>query len=72
MLFMLYYILFVLAYKQTYGNEPIWKYYKRNFKGHIPPIKTRKTCIVCILKKNLKYYLIYNSMNILKFFFIIL
>ncbi|KAG6803661.1 28S ribosomal protein S18b, mitochondrial [Apis mellifera caucasica] len=33
------------AYKQTYGNEPIWKYYKRNFKGHIPPIKTRKTCI---------------------------
>lgn len=47
----------MLAYKQTYGEEPIWKYYRRNFKGHIPPKKTRKTCIVCVLKKNLKYLL---------------
>lgn len=59
--------MFILAYKQSYGDEPIWKYYKRNFKGHIPPKKTRKTCIVCFLKKNLKYYLIYNSKKYLIF-----
>ncbi|XP_012539964.1 28S ribosomal protein S18b, mitochondrial [Monomorium pharaonis] len=33
------------AYKQTYGNDPVWKIYKRNHKGAIPPRKTRKTCI---------------------------
>ncbi|XP_011156583.1 28S ribosomal protein S18b, mitochondrial [Solenopsis invicta] len=33
------------AYKQTYGNDPIWKMYKRNHKGMFPPRKTRKTCI---------------------------
>ncbi|XP_076175260.1 mitochondrial ribosomal protein S18B [Ptiloglossa arizonensis] len=33
------------AYKQTYGNDPVWKFYKRNFKGQIPPRITRKTCI---------------------------
>jgi len=34
------------AYKQTYGDDPVWKIYRRNFKGQIPPRKTRKTCIV--------------------------
>lgn len=34
-----------LAYEQTYGNEPIWVKYRRNFKGAWAP-KTRKMCIV--------------------------
>lgn len=33
------------AYKETYGDEPVWKIYRRNFKGQFPPYKTRKTCI---------------------------
>ncbi|XP_014247572.1 28S ribosomal protein S18b, mitochondrial [Cimex lectularius] len=33
------------AYNITYGNNPVWKNYRRNHKGGIPPSKTRKTCI---------------------------
>ncbi|XP_043477107.1 uncharacterized protein LOC122508075 [Leptopilina heterotoma] len=33
------------AYKTTYGDNPIWKLYRRNFKGQFAPRKTRKTCI---------------------------
>lgn len=33
------------AYKETYGNDPVWKTYVRNYKGQFPPRKTRKTCI---------------------------
>lgn len=33
------------AYRQTYGEEPVWVPYRRNHKGAIPPRKTRKTCI---------------------------
>lgn len=33
------------AYKTTYGDDPVWKNYRRNFKGSYPPRKTRKTCI---------------------------
>ncbi|XP_045619141.1 small ribosomal subunit protein mS40 [Procambarus clarkii] len=33
------------AYQTTYGSEPVWKKYRRNFKGGLPPRKTRKTCI---------------------------
>ncbi|XP_065164183.1 small ribosomal subunit protein mS40 [Atheta coriaria] len=33
------------AYKQTYGEDPVWVPYRRNHKGAIPPRKTRKTCI---------------------------
>ncbi|XP_033201070.1 mitochondrial ribosomal protein S18B [Bombus vancouverensis nearcticus] len=33
------------AYKKTYGEYPVWKYYRRNFKAQIPPQKTRRTCI---------------------------
>ncbi|XP_032677496.1 28S ribosomal protein S18b, mitochondrial [Odontomachus brunneus] len=33
------------AYKQTYGDNLVWKLYRRNHKGAIPPKKTRKTCI---------------------------
>ncbi|XP_053978272.1 28S ribosomal protein S18b, mitochondrial [Hylaeus volcanicus] len=33
------------AYKLTYGEDPVWKIYIRNYKGHTPPPKTRKTCI---------------------------
>lgn len=33
------------AYKQTYGDNLVWKLYRRNFKGQIAPKKTRKTCI---------------------------
>ena len=35
-----------LAYKQTYGDEPVWVKFRRNHKGQLPPEKTRKTCIV--------------------------
>ncbi|XP_011506244.1 PREDICTED: 28S ribosomal protein S18b, mitochondrial [Ceratosolen solmsi marchali] len=33
------------AYKHTYGDKPVWLMYRRNFKGHFQPKKTRKTCI---------------------------
>ncbi|XP_051158692.1 28S ribosomal protein S18b, mitochondrial isoform X2 [Leptopilina boulardi] len=33
------------AYKITYGDNPVWKLYRRNFKGQFAPRKTRKTCI---------------------------
>ncbi|KAG8034533.1 hypothetical protein G9C98_007609 [Cotesia typhae] len=33
------------AYKETYGSEPVWKPFRRNHKGAIPPKKTRRTCI---------------------------
>jgi small subunit ribosomal protein S18b, mitochondrial len=33
------------AYKETYGEEPVWVPYRRNHKGLLPPKKTRKTCI---------------------------
>lgn len=33
------------AYHTTYGDEPVWKQYRRNHKGAFPPMKTRKTCI---------------------------
>ncbi|XP_076661817.1 mitochondrial ribosomal protein S18B [Halictus rubicundus] len=33
------------AYKECYGNSPVWTLYRRNFKGQIPPRKTRRTCI---------------------------
>nr|XP_053627100.1 28S ribosomal protein S18b, mitochondrial-like [Cherax quadricarinatus] len=33
------------AYHTTYGSDPVWKIYRRNFKGAFPPRKTRKTCI---------------------------
>lgn len=33
------------AYKQTYGDNSVWKLYRRNHKGQIPPKKTRRTCI---------------------------
>lgn len=34
-----------LAYKKTYGADPVWVPYRRNHKGELPPKKTRKTCI---------------------------
>lgn len=33
------------AYKTTYGEEPVWKQYRRNHKGQFAPYKTRKTCV---------------------------
>nr|XP_012148738.1 PREDICTED: 28S ribosomal protein S18b, mitochondrial [Megachile rotundata] len=33
------------AYKLTYGDYPVWKFYRRNFKGQFAPKKTRKMCI---------------------------
>lgn len=37
---------FYTAYTTTYGNDPVWKEYRRNHKGSIPSKKTRKMCIV--------------------------
>lgn len=50
---------FLIAYKITYGNHPVWKEYRRNHKGSIPPSKTRKTCIVCykLYLSNYNYYI---------------
>ncbi|XP_063877921.1 small ribosomal subunit protein mS40-like [Scylla paramamosain] len=33
------------AYQTAYGEDPVWKKYRRNFKGAFPPKKTRKMCI---------------------------
>lgn len=33
------------AYKETYGDKPVWFIYKRNHKGAFAPRKTRKTCV---------------------------
>lgn len=33
------------AYCTTYGDEPVWVKYRRNFKGRHPPSKTRRFCI---------------------------
>ncbi|EEB13635.1 mitochondrial 28S ribosomal protein S18B, putative [Pediculus humanus corporis] len=35
-----------IAYLKSdaYGEDFVWKHYRRNFKGHLPP-RTRKTCI---------------------------
>lgn len=33
------------AYKDTYGEDPVWTKYRRNFKGQFPPSRTRKSCI---------------------------
>ncbi|CAO1328303.1 unnamed protein product [Diamesa hyperborea] len=33
------------AYNTTYGEQPVWLQYRRNFKGLYPPNKTRKTCV---------------------------
>ncbi|KAE8282407.1 28S ribosomal protein S18b, mitochondrial [Larimichthys crocea] len=32
-------------YIERYGTNPVWRDYRRNHKGGIPPQKTRKTCI---------------------------
>ncbi|KAM6472733.1 small ribosomal subunit protein mS40 [Liasis olivaceus] len=32
-------------YINKYGSNPVWFGYRRNFKGQIPPQKTRKMCI---------------------------
>merc|ERR1719439_272045 len=34
-----------VAFKSTYGNDPIWKKYRRNYPGSRPPLSTRETCI---------------------------
>ena len=34
------------AYKATYGNDPVWKQYRRQHKGLWPKQRTRPTCIV--------------------------
>ncbi|KAF8778373.1 28S ribosomal protein S18b like protein [Argiope bruennichi] len=33
------------AYETTYGDEPVWVKYRRNFKGQFVPRKSRQTCI---------------------------
>ena len=34
------------AYQTTYGNDPVWKNYRRQHKGQIPRKDTRKSCLV--------------------------
>jgi len=33
------------AYMETYGTDPVWVMYRRNFKGQYAPKNTRKTCV---------------------------
>ncbi|XP_013200693.1 small ribosomal subunit protein mS40 [Amyelois transitella] len=33
------------AYKQAYGDNPVWVLYRRNHKGQFAPRKTRKSCV---------------------------
>jgi len=33
------------AYKDAYGDAPVWVPYRRNFKGQFPPVQTRRSCI---------------------------
>lgn len=33
------------AFKDGYGEEPVWFHYRRNHLGPVPPEKTRKMCI---------------------------
>jgi ribosomal protein S18 len=33
------------AYQTTYGEQPVWVPYRRNFRGQHQPPRTRKTCI---------------------------
>jgi len=54
------FLFFFVAYKSTYGDNPVWKEYRRNHKGSIPPRKTRKMCIVsCKLKLTLMLFFIH-------------
>lgn len=39
------------AYQTTYGEDPVWKHYRRNYKGQFPPRKTRKRCIVSYIQE---------------------
>ena len=34
------------AYRTTYGDDPVWVPYRRNGSSRVPPLKTRRTCIV--------------------------
>lgn len=34
------------VYQNIYRGKPVWFYYRRNFKGHFPPPKTRKKCVI--------------------------
>lgn len=34
-----------VAFKTTYGDNPVWLKYRRNFPGNRLPLKTRETCI---------------------------
>ena len=36
------------AYKETYGDLPVWYNYRRNHKYPKPPKKTRRTCVVSL------------------------
>ncbi|XP_050361790.1 28S ribosomal protein S18b, mitochondrial [Nymphalis io] len=33
------------AYKQTYGDNPVWFLYRRNHKGGVAPKHTRRSCV---------------------------
>ena len=33
------------AYRETYGDKPVWFHFRRNFKGHFPPRKASRPCV---------------------------
>lgn len=48
---------FPTEYFERYRTEPVWNGYRRNHKGGIPPQKTRKTCIVREVHRNVIVWL---------------
>lgn len=63
------------AYKDTYGDEPVWVKYRRVHKGQLPKFKTRRSCTTLFHKYKLIWnnspcpicrdkYLVLNEMNV--------
>ncbi|XP_070789571.1 small ribosomal subunit protein mS40 [Pituophis catenifer annectens] len=63
-------------YITKYGNNPVWFGYRRNFKGQVPPQKTRKMCIrkghvcgnPCPLCRDQHLFLDYRNVKLLEQF----
>ncbi len=45
LLISLFFLCFILAFKETYRDFKIWQLFRRNFKGVISPAKPRITCV---------------------------
>ncbi|XP_072016108.1 uncharacterized protein [Amphiura filiformis] len=63
-------------YIKSYGGNPVWSNYRRNFKGQVPRWKTRKSCIrgqrlesnPCPICRDRQLLLHYKNVELLKQF----